>query len=129
VNGDTIAPHVPVRREYRVRGRMLWHPGMVLGSRRLAELLTSSEEERCKPVAPPEPAETVTFEKHIKPLFRAKDQQSMQAHLDLWPYHDVSKHASAILGRLRSGTMPCDGAWTADRLDAFDRWVQGGCLE
>jgi hypothetical protein len=28
--------------------------------------------------------------------------------------------------RIRAGTMPCDGAWPAEWVDAFDRWVQSG---
>ena len=66
------------------------------------------------------------FEQDIKGLFRERDQQSMNSHFDLWSYNDVSEHADAILARLRDGTMPCDGAWPADKIDVFDRWVEGG---
>jgi hypothetical protein len=45
---------------------------------------------------------------------------------DLWSYDDVSKHAAAILARLEQGTMPCDGAWPADQIDAFRRWTAAG---
>lgn len=45
---------------------------------------------------------------------------------DLSSYDDVSRHADAILGRLRAGTMPCDGAWSDAKVDAFQRWVDTG---
>jgi hypothetical protein len=53
----------------------------------------------------------------------------MQSRFDLWSYDDVSQHADAILGRLRDGTMPCDGAWPPEQVDAFQRWVEGGKAE
>ncbi len=61
----------------------------------------------------PTPDEAVSFNQHIKPLFRSTDRRSMQFAFDLWSYDDVSQHADAILDRLRAGTMPCDGAWPA----------------
>jgi hypothetical protein len=45
---------------------------------------------------------------------------------DLWALEDVTAHADAILARLEAGTMPCDGAWPAERVEAFRRWVEGG---
>jgi hypothetical protein len=50
----------------------------------------------------------------------------MLRHFDLWSHEDVSKHAPAILARLEGGTMPCDGAWPADRVDVFRRWLAQG---
>jgi hypothetical protein len=47
---------------------------------------------------------------------------------DLWSYDDVRNHADAILGRLRSGTMPCDGAWPEAQVDLFARWFDQGKL-
>lgn len=73
--------------------------------------------------------EALTFTKHIKPLFRRRDRQSMQFAFDLWSYADVSQHAEAILERLRSGSMPCDGAWPSERIAAFARWIALGKLE
>jgi hypothetical protein len=35
----------------------------------------------------------------------------MLAAFDLFDYTDVVEHADAIVGALRSGQMPCDGAW------------------
>ena len=69
---------------------------------------------------------SVGFEKDIKPLFRAKDRDAMKGAFDLWGYADVVKHAQAILGALRAGKMPCDGAWPADHVALLARWVQAG---
>lgn len=68
----------------------------------------------------------VSFSKDIRPLFRTKDRESMLRAFDLSDYADVAQHADAILVALRSGTMPCDGAWTADHVQIFQRWVDGG---
>ena len=68
----------------------------------------------------------VGFDEQIKPLFRPRDRESMQSHFDLWSYDDVSAHASAIVARLRAGTMPCDGAWPAEKVDLLQRWVDSG---
>jgi hypothetical protein len=68
----------------------------------------------------------VGFEADIKPLFRDRDRQAMQSRFDLWSYDDVSRHADAILGRLRDGSMPCDGSWPPAQVDLFARWVAGG---
>jgi hypothetical protein len=69
------------------------------------------------------------FETDIKPLFRSRDQQAMKFALDLYSYQDVSQHADAILAKLRSGSMPCDGRWSEDRIDLFERWIRDGKLE
>jgi hypothetical protein len=68
----------------------------------------------------------VSFESQVKPLFRELDRESMHLAFDLWSYDDVSRHADAILARLRAGTMPCDGAWPQVQVDLFQRWAQGG---
>ena len=79
-----------------------------------------------EPVVLPEPGEPVRFEDHIRPLFRQRDRQSMRFAFDLWSYDDVSRHAEAIAERVRAGTMPCDGAWPAEQVDAFQRWIDDG---
>jgi hypothetical protein len=71
-------------------------------------------------------AESPSFETDIRPLFRERDQRSMTFAFDLWAYDDVRKNADAILGRLRSGSMPCDGAWPDEQIDLFQRWVESG---
>jgi len=67
-----------------------------------------------------------SFASDIQPLFRERDRQSMQFAFDLWSEADVATNADAILGRLRSGTMPCDGAWPDDRVALFEAWIQAG---
>ena len=70
--------------------------------------------------------EPLSFETHVKPLFRAGDREAMRPAFDLWLYDDVSQHADAILARLEAGTMPCDGAWPQAQVDLFRRWTEGG---
>jgi CDGSH-type Zn-finger protein/truncated hemoglobin YjbI len=74
----------------------------------------------------PGPGQAVGFAAHIKPLFRARDRQSMTFAFDLWSYDDVRAHAADIAQRLRDGTMPCDGAWSAARIEVFKRWADTG---
>ena len=83
-------------------------------------------EEPDEPVRLPGPGEPVSFATHIKPLFRSRDRQSMRFVFDLWSHADVSQHAESILHRLRSGSMPCDGAWPAEKVDVFERWATSG---
>jgi hypothetical protein len=71
-------------------------------------------------------AGSVSFSKDVRPLFRAKDQESMRRAFDLYDYADVAEHADAILEAVRSGKMPCDGAWPAEHVQTFQRWVDGG---
>jgi hypothetical protein len=68
----------------------------------------------------------VSFEQHLKPLFRERDRKSMMFAFDLWSYDDVRANGQAILERIRAGTMPCDGAWPADWVEVFERWTEGG---
>jgi CDGSH-type Zn-finger protein/truncated hemoglobin YjbI len=85
----------------------------------------SAEETPAEPVLPAAD-EQVGFERHVKQLFRRFDRQSMRAAFDLWSYDDVSKHADAIVLRVRAGTMPCDGAWSSEYVDTFQRWIDEG---
>jgi hypothetical protein len=71
-------------------------------------------------------AESPSFETDIKPLFREGDRRSMEFAFDLWSYDDVSQNADAILGRLRNGSMPCDGAWPDDQVERFQAWIESG---
>jgi CDGSH-type Zn-finger protein/truncated hemoglobin YjbI len=88
--------------------------------------LAPAEEDDDQPVVLPTAGEPVSFEQHVKPMFRARDRRSMQFAFDLWSYDDVRDNAAAILERVRAGTMPCDGAWPAERVDVFDRWTRDG---
>ena len=66
------------------------------------------------------------FEDDVKPLFRERDRDSMRFAFDLWSVDDVSTNADGILARLEAGTMPCDGAWPAERIAVFRRWIDSG---
>jgi CDGSH-type Zn-finger protein/truncated hemoglobin YjbI len=70
--------------------------------------------------------EKVSFDVHIKPMFRQTDRDSMQFAFDLWSHDAVSQHGDAILERLKAGTMPCDNAWPPDRTAIFQRWIETG---
>jgi hypothetical protein len=50
----------------------------------------------------------------------------MRFAFDLWSHDDVAAHAGAILERLQAGTMPCDGAWPAEKVEVFRRWIESG---
>ena len=69
---------------------------------------------------------TLSFAQDIRPLFREKDRDSMRRAFDLFDYSDVAGHADAIVGALRSGKMPCDGAWPASQVETFQRWIDLG---
>ncbi len=74
----------------------------------------------------PGPNEPVSFAAHIKPLFREHDRKSMTFAFDLWSQADVQANAAGILERLVNGTMPCDGAWPAEKIEVFRRWTESG---
>ena len=68
----------------------------------------------------------IGFEEHVKTMFRPRDRQAMEFAFDLWSYDDVAANADAILARVRAGTMPCDGAWSTEQVDAFQGWIDAG---
>jgi hypothetical protein len=70
--------------------------------------------------------EPISFEQHVKPLFRERDRASMEYAFDLWSRDDVAENSDAILERLREGSMPCDGAWPAESIALLERWVEAG---
>jgi CDGSH-type Zn-finger protein/truncated hemoglobin YjbI/ferredoxin len=108
-------PHMPVPRWWWVCDAT---PG-----RRVSALAAEDPEAQ---VELPGPDEPVSFEQHVKPLFRDSDRRSMRFAFDLWAHDDVVKHAKAIFDRLEAGTMPCDGAWPRERVDLFRRWIDSG---
>jgi hypothetical protein len=67
-----------------------------------------------------------TFESDIKPLFRESDREAMSAAFDLWSFDDVKANADAIVGAVRSGSMPCDLPWPKEQVDLLQRWIDGG---
>ncbi|MFF0312411.1 CDGSH iron-sulfur domain-containing protein [Streptosporangium sp. NPDC004379] len=93
---------------------------------RVSALAVQEEKE---PVALPADGEAVSYGSHIKSLFRPQDRNAMRFAFDLWSCEDVRTHAEEILKRLRGGTMPCDGAWPAEWVTAFERWVETGMAE
>lgn len=102
-----------------------WNWGTAgLPSSRISALAPVPDAKDATPL--PSADEALHFMQHIKPLFRAMDRESMKWMLDLWAYKDVSTHADAILHRLQSGTMPCDGAWPAEKVAVFQRWLEAG---
>ncbi|GHP00569.1 hypothetical protein KSF_106160 [Reticulibacter mediterranei] len=94
---------------------------------RISALAPVEEEEQ--PVALPSANEVVHFAQHIKPLFRPMDRQSMKWAFDLWSYSDVTRHAAGILQRVQNGSMPCDGAWSHEQVEVFQRWMETGMQE
>jgi CDGSH-type Zn-finger protein/truncated hemoglobin YjbI len=102
-----------------------WNWGTAgLPSSRISALAPLPDEKDATPL--PSADEPLHFMQHIKPLFRIMDRDSMKWMLDLWAYHDVAAHADAVLRRLQQGTMPCDGAWPAEKVAVFQRWVELG---
>ena len=73
--------------------------------------------------------ERVSFEEDIKPLFRPMDHESMAWAFDLASYEEVKENATAILERLRDGSMPCDGEWPEEQVERFERWTETGMHE
>ncbi|MEU7856542.1 CDGSH iron-sulfur domain-containing protein [Nonomuraea sp. NPDC049141] len=113
--GATPPPHMPVPQWWWVCGA---RPGS-----RISALSPTADQTQIRLPAPDEP---VRFTDHIKPLFREMDRKSMSFAFDLWSHSDVTEHADAILDRLREGKMPCDGAWPAEHIDLFARWIAEG---
>ena len=67
-----------------------------------------------------------SFTRDIRPLFRALDVESMRWRLDLSTYDAVKANAELIYSQVAAGSMPCDGAWPADRVTLFRRWIDEG---
>jgi truncated hemoglobin YjbI len=116
--GATPPPHMPMPRWW-------WVCNATPGARISA--LAQPAERASSPQPPAD--DPVSFAKHIKPLFRKMDRQSMAFAFDLWSYDDVTRHAQAILGRLEAGAMPCDGAWPGEKIETFRRWLESGTPE
>ena len=104
--------------------RWWWACDATPGSR-----VSTDDSDADQEVVLPGPHEPVGFEQHIRLLFRERDRKSMKFAFDLWSYADVKEHGDAILERLRDGSMPCDGGWPPEKIDAFERWVTTGMNE
>lgn len=70
----------------------------------------------------------LSFAEDIRPLFREKDVEKMKdiGSFDLSDYEDAKEWAQSIYARLADGSMPCDGAWSQDKLDKFKQWMDQG---
>jgi CDGSH-type Zn-finger protein/truncated hemoglobin YjbI len=109
-------PNMPVPRWW-------WVCGATPGSRLSA---LAPEQHEGSAWSPPKAGEPLDFHTHIKPLFRPLDRNSMKMAFDLWLEADVLKHGEAILARLKSGTMPCDGAWPPEKISVLEMWLSRG---
>ena len=87
---------------------------------------TASTDAEPEPVTLPGPGEPVSFAAHIKPMFRAKDRQSMQFAFDLWSYNDVRAHAADILGRLERRHDALRRRLAQRQVEVFRRWTESG---
>ena len=67
-----------------------------------------------------------TVDSHIKPPFRESDRDAMVAAFDLWSFAEVKANADAILGAVRSGSMPCDMEWPEEQVELLQRWIDAG---
>jgi hypothetical protein len=68
----------------------------------------------------------LSFARDIRPLFRDDDVDAMRYAFDLRNHDDARANAEGIYARLADGSMPCDGAWPADQIALFRRWVDEG---
>jgi hypothetical protein len=68
----------------------------------------------------------LSFVRDIRPLFREEDVEAMRYAFDLGDCEEVKAKAEGIYERLADGSMPCDGAWPADRIALFRRWMDEG---
>ena len=68
----------------------------------------------------------LSFERDIRPLFRPDEVEAMSFAFDLPSYDDVRDDAEEIYERLTEGSMPCDGAWPAQDVQRFRRWIDEG---
>lgn len=68
-----------------------------------------------------------SFAADIRPLFRARDIESMKRYgMDLSSYEDVKRHAKDIYATLCRKTMPCDRPWSDDQTGRFRDWMERG---
>ena len=102
--------------------RWSWGTAGPPGSR--VSAFASQDESREEPVALPTADETVSFAKHIKPLFRQRDRQSMKFAFDLWSYDEVGPRADDILERLYETKGTGDAAWRRKLSRESDRILQ-----
>lgn len=69
------------------------------------------------------------FAKDIRPLFTDVDVDHMKNRVgmfDLSNYDDVKDNASDILDSVKAGRMPPGKPWSADKVQKFQDWINGG---
>jgi hypothetical protein len=57
------------------------------------------------------PGTPVSYDEHIRPLFREHEHESMRFAFDLWSYEDVSANATAIFEKLSTGATDLRKSW------------------
>jgi hypothetical protein len=67
-----------------------------------------------------------SYERDIRPLFRAEDAEAMSWAFDLASYDDVKEYAEVIYERLADGSMPCDEPWLDAQVRRFRDWIDAG---
>ncbi len=82
--------------------------------------------EQRPPLVDSGPSGPVRFAVHIRPQFRKMDRLAMMYAFDLWDVASVRDKAPAILARLQDGSMPVDGPWPPEAIEAFARWIDTG---
>jgi hypothetical protein len=65
----------------------------------------------------------LSFEHDIRLPFRPDDVEAMSFAFDLSSYEEVRDNAEGVYERLADGAMPCDGAWPAQDVERFRRWI------
>jgi hypothetical protein len=68
----------------------------------------------------------VSSQAHIELLFRGHDSTSMSFAFVLRPAAGLREQVAEILARLRDGSMPSDGEWSAEKAGVFQRWTESG---
>jgi membrane protein DedA with SNARE-associated domain len=117
-----------VRRLMRRRARAEAQAQAEVEARVETRAETQPETQGGPDMATPADDRVLSFERDIKPMFRAKDREAMLRAFDLYDYDDVVENSDGILGALRAGQMPCDGAWPAEKVDELEAWIDGGMV-
>ncbi len=100
----------------------------------------------------PDSPAPLSFERHVRPLFREKDRDSMRRAFDLWSHSDVQAHQDRHLRSSATGQCPATAAGrrsvslpsnagsregrcpepgrnhAPERVATFERWIAGGSL-
>jgi CDGSH-type Zn-finger protein/truncated hemoglobin YjbI len=102
-----------------------WNTGAGPPGSRISALAPPQPEPE-QPALLPADGEPVTFDAHIRPLFRERDRNSMRFALDLWSYDEVRSHAEVIHERVANGSMPCDRRWPEEWVAVLRQWIDAG---